>query len=114
LFLFFRINWAKICGDKYAKGMVVIYQQFIFPEFLMLHNIFMLPNMDVVFSCKKMQTIAFNSRMRSNEVIIADELLSVSHSSLVDHYPLDIYTINVNNMPTKFVRMKYDLADAEQ
>ncbi|CAB4007939.1 uncharacterized protein LOC110246895 [Paramuricea clavata] len=108
------IDWAKICGDKYAKGMVVVYQQFIFPEFLMLHNIFMLPNMDVVFSCKKMQTIAFNSRMRSYEVIIADEFLSVSHSSLVDHYPLDIYTINVNNMPTKFVRMKYDLADAEQ
>jgi hypothetical protein len=94
--------------------MVVVYQQFIFPEFLRLHNIFMLPNMDVVFSCKRMQTIAFTSRMHCYKVIIADELLSISHSSLVDHYPLDMYTININNMPKIFVRMKYDLAYAEQ
>ncbi len=52
--------------------------------------------------------------MHSYEVIIADEFLSISRSSLVDHHPLDMYTINVNSMPINFVRMKYDLADAEQ
>jgi hypothetical protein len=48
-FSYSRIEWVKIFGDKYVKNMVLLYQQLIFPQFLIIHDILILPNMDVVF-----------------------------------------------------------------
>ena len=70
--------------------MVVLCQQLILPEFLIIHDIFMLPNMDVMFCCKRLHTISFNRHMHSFEVIILDTFTSVQHSSLADHSPLDL------------------------
>jgi hypothetical protein len=52
--------------------------------------------------------------MYSYEAAILNAFTSVLHSSLSDHSPLDMYSLNVNGMPKKFVRIKYDMADAEQ
>lgn len=94
--------------------MIIVYQQFILPVLLMIDDVFILPNTDVVFCCKKLQTVAFNKHLHSYEVKILSEYVSLYHRSLIDYHPLDLYTLNVNGTPTKFVRMKYDLADAEQ
>ena len=109
-----RTEWVKIHGDKYARNMVVVFQQFIFPEFLKIHKIFIRPNMDVVFCCKKLQTIAYKKRMHCYEMKILNEFVSILHSCLLDHHPLDLYAIDVNRTQRNFLRMKYDLSDAEQ
>ena len=113
-FSYSRVEWVKIFGNKFVKNMVVFYQQLILPEFLIIRDIFMLPNMDVMFCRERLHTISFNRHMHSFEVIILDTFTSVQHSSLADHSPLDLYGVNVNGIPKKFVRMKYDMADAEQ
>ena len=94
--------------------MVLLHQQFILPEFLLINHIYILSNMDVVLCCKKLKTVSFNKHMHSYEVVILNTFVSVLNSTLIDHNPLDMYNVNVSSISKKFVRMKYDMGDAEQ
>ena len=114
MFFFLRADWVKVHGDKYVKDMMIVCQQFIHPVFLCIHRIFVLPNMDIVFFSKRVQTIGYNKEMHSYEVVILDEFITTFHNNLLDHHPLDLYSIIVEGVQKDFVRMKYDLADAEE
>ena len=48
-FFSYRTNWIVIHGQKYVKDMAVVYRQSIFPEFILIDDIFILPNTVVVF-----------------------------------------------------------------
>ena len=45
--------------------------------------------------------------LNSNHII-------TNYDELVDYHPLDVYTLNANEVEKHYVRMRYDLADCEK
>lgn len=109
----FRTDWVVIYGHKYAKNLAVVHKQSILPEFILIDDILILPNTDVVFCCKRLHTIRFHKHLYCYEVMFLNEFVTTSYDGLLDHLPLDVYNISVNTTLRKFIRMKYDLSDAE-
>ena len=42
------------------------------------------------------------------------DFVTTKYDDLLDYHPLDIYSIRINEIIRKFVRMRYGLADCEQ
>ena len=61
-----------------------------------------------------MHTLKFHKHLYSYEVIVLNEFVVTCHDGLLDHLPLDVYSISVDSTLKKFIRPKYDLSDAEQ
>ena len=112
--VFIRANWVVIHGVKYQKKAAVVYKHFIFPVFLRIGNIFVMPNSEVFFVCTQMHTIQYDRRLHSYEVRLnGNHIVTTNYDELVDHHPLDVYTLNANEVEKHYVRMRYDLADCE-
>ena len=113
--LIFRVNWVVIHGVKYQKKTAVVYKHFIFPVFLRIEDIFVMPNGDVFFVCTQMRAIQHDRHLHSYEVRLnSSHVITTSYDELVDYHPLDVYTLNVNEGEKHYVRMRYDLADCEK
>ena len=73
-----------------------------------------MPNSDVVFCCRKIQTVRFCKHIYSFEVAILNQIVLTYYDDLIDYHSLDVYQITVNGIVRKVIRMRYDLSDAEQ
>ena len=49
----------------------------------------------------------------SHEVAESSQSGVTNYSSLLDYHALDMYSLNLNGTIKKFVRMRYDMSDAE-
>ena len=103
-----------IHGVKYHKGAAVVHQHSLIPFFLMIEDIFIKSNGDIIFSCRKMHSLRFHKHLHSYEVALMNLIVTTKYDDLLDYHPLDIYSIRINEIIRKFVRMRYDLADSEQ
>ena len=97
----------------YHLGSVVIKQHLLFPEFLKVQDIFIQPNGDIVFHCRKLHTLCFWKQLHSHEVAESSQSVVTNYSSLLDYHALDMYRLSLNGTIKKFVRMRYDMSDAE-
>ena len=88
-------------------------QHLLFPVFLKIQDIFILPNGDIVFHCRKLHTLCFWKHVHTHEVAESSQSVETNYSSLLDHPALDMYSLSLNGTIKKFVRMRYDKSDAE-
>ena len=73
-----------------------------------------MPNSDVVFCCRKIQTVRFCKHIYSFEVAILNQIVLTKHDDLIDYHPLDVNQKTINGIVKKVIRMRCDLRDAEQ
>ena len=43
-----------------------------------------------------------------------NKIILINHTDLLDYHPLNVYSVAVDDIVKKFVRMRYDLGDAEK
>ena len=104
---FSRAKFVQLYGIRYSKGNIVISGHELMPHFLKLDEIYVLPNKDVIFWCKKVYTIRFSRHLWSYEIMMVNQdVLTSYYEELVDHHPLDCYCLNINGVSKTFVRMK--------
>ena len=110
----YSANWVEIREMKYHKGSVIVHQHCLFPVFLMIEDMLILPNTDVVFCCRKIHTLRFWKHVHSYEVMVLNRIVVINYNDLLDYHPLNVYSVVVHDIVKKFVRMRYDLGDAEE
>lgn len=84
------------------------------PHFLRIECIFVMPNNDIVFWCKKIHTIGYYRHLWSYEVMFLCDEISTTCAEQADHHPLDCYSLSINGIRKTFVRLRYDLSDLER
>ena len=58
-------------------------------------------------------TLGFSKHLHCYEVAILNSYVTTNYNELLDYHPLDIYTVKVQQIERKIIRMRYDLGDCE-
>ena len=105
-----RISWVEIDGTRYQKGSVVVLESYLSPVFGIIVDIIVRNSDQYYFVCDTVHTV-FSSHFHAYEVVknSVAEFVICSHSALVDHTVLTLYTLPSHS--SYFIPMKYHIVE---